>query len=598
MQASSTRDVRVTGGGGQVAAHSGLFALGRFADGLGLGEALSAAVPASGERAPSHDRGKVLVHLLLMLAGGGEACSDIEHLRAQPVLFGQVASDSILYRLLRGLGPDALGGLWRAVAGVRSGVWERRGDVSGPGPVVLDIDSTLVEVHSENKAGAAAHFKGGFGFHPMLCATDAGETLSIRLRPGNAAANSIRDHIEVLDAAIAQLPETAAAGHRCGDDATQARRQVQLRVDAAGCSASIAGACRMRNVRFFLTARSNDDVAAAIGHSRLDAGLWQPALRAGGEPAERAQVAELTDSVDLRAWPEGTRFIARRARLHPGAQRTLFDSDLWRYRGFYTDAEGDPAELDAHMRAHARVEKTIAALKDSGLKRMPFRDFDANSAWTQLVALSHTLVRWFQQLPLAGTQLASAAPKRLRWQLWHAPARLVRSSRRWTLRLPDWWPATAQLLHACRPGAHRRPQPRTSPTGRRPTRTPRAPTPNTHAHNQPPTPHSTRRRTRHHPTRQPRHRNHTKTHTPDPLTNSHEQSGLRHQGLPQSLRMGLHVPCGVGRLGERRLAAQQLDVAGVMGLSDAFLQPLGCLHQSGVAALSGDDLRCCITARC
>ena len=108
MDCSSTCDVRVTAGGDQVAAHGGLFVLGRFAGGLGLGEALSAVLSPSGERAPSHDRGKVLVHALLMLAGGGEACSDIEHLRAQPVLFGQVASDSTLYRLLRGLGPDAV----------------------------------------------------------------------------------------------------------------------------------------------------------------------------------------------------------------------------------------------------------------------------------------------------------------------------------------------------------------------------------------------------------------------------------------------------------------------------------------------------------
>ena len=157
MDCSSTCDVRVTGGGDQVAAHGGLFVLGRFADGLGLGEALSAVVAPGGERAPVHDRGKVLVHALLMLAGGGEACSDIEHLRAQPVLFGRVASDS-----------------------------------------------TLVEVHSENKAGAAAHFKAGFGFHPMLCATSDGEPLSIMLRPGNAAANNIADHIDVLDAAPAR----------------------------------------------------------------------------------------------------------------------------------------------------------------------------------------------------------------------------------------------------------------------------------------------------------------------------------------------------------------------------------------------------------
>ena len=452
MDCSSTRDVRVTGGGGQVAAHGGLFVLGRFCDGLGLGEALSAAVPQAGERAPSHDRGRVLVHVLLMLAGGGEACSDIEHLRAQPVLFGEVASDSTLYRLLRAVGPDVVEALLGAVAGVRADVWERRGDASGSGPVVLDIDSTLVEVHSENKQNAAAHFKGGFGFHPMLCATDDGEPLAVRLRPGNAAANSISDHIDVLDAAIAQLPAAVAAGHREGDDAAPASRQVRLRTDAAGCSVHIAEACRARNVVFLFTARSNDEVAAAIDHSRFDTEAWQPALRADGGPAERAQVAELTESVDLTGWPERTRLIARREPLHPGAQRSLFDSELWRCRGFYTDAEGDPAELDAHMRAHARIENTIARLKDSGLERMPFSDCAANAAWTQLVAISAAVVRWFQQLRLTGP-LADAAPKRLRWQLWHAPARLVRSSRKWTLRLLDWWPATPQLLHACSPGA-------------------------------------------------------------------------------------------------------------------------------------------------
>ena len=70
MDHNSTCDVRVTGGGGQVAAHAGLWALGRFCDGLGLGEALSAAVLPCGERAPVHDRGRVLVHASLMLAGG------------------------------------------------------------------------------------------------------------------------------------------------------------------------------------------------------------------------------------------------------------------------------------------------------------------------------------------------------------------------------------------------------------------------------------------------------------------------------------------------------------------------------------------------
>ena len=55
-------------------------------------------IPIMSERVPVHDRGKVLVQAMLMMAGGGEACSDIEQLRAQPALFGEVASDSTLYR--------------------------------------------------------------------------------------------------------------------------------------------------------------------------------------------------------------------------------------------------------------------------------------------------------------------------------------------------------------------------------------------------------------------------------------------------------------------------------------------------------------------
>ena len=352
------------------------------------------------------------------------------------------------------------------MASVRGAVWERRGDTAGSAAVVLDIDSTLVEVHSENKAGAAAHFKAGFGFHPMLCATEDGEPLSIMLRRGNAAANNIADHIDVLDAAVAQLPEAVAAGH-CASGGAPAPRQVQLRVDAAGCSVHIAEACRQRNIEFFMTARSNDEVTTAIDHNRFDRDTWQPALSADGEPSERAQVRELTEFVDLEGWPERTRFIARREPLHPGAQRTLFDSELWRYRGFYTDADGDPAELDAHMRAHARIENTIAALKDSGLKRMPFSDFDTNAAWTQLVALSMALVRWFQQLRLRGP-LAQAAPKRLRWQLWHAPARLLccAPQENGPCACSTGGPPQRNYCTPATPAPHRHPPPRAGPSRR------------------------------------------------------------------------------------------------------------------------------------
>ncbi len=264
MKSNSVRQVRVEGGGGGLVAHVGLHALGAFADCLGVGASLSAAVPPAGERAPAHDRGKVLTQAMLMLAGGGEACTDIEYLRAEVGLFGAVASAPTLYRTLRSLDPATVEGLWAAQAAVREQIWARRASADAAAPVVLDIDATLVEIHSEHKAGAAAHYKGGYGFHPLLCFSDDGDALAAMLRPGNAAANNIEDHIAVLDAAIGRLPAEVAAGHRPGDDADLIAHPVVLRTDSAGCSVRIAEACRDRNVGFSLVARRNDAIDAAI----------------------------------------------------------------------------------------------------------------------------------------------------------------------------------------------------------------------------------------------------------------------------------------------------------------------------------------------
>jgi len=99
VDATSTVALKVEGAGEQVVAHVGLHALGRFGDRLGLAEELSAAVYAGGDqRVVGHDRGKVLTQAMLMLAGGGECCADIEHLRCQPGLFGSVPSDTTLWR--------------------------------------------------------------------------------------------------------------------------------------------------------------------------------------------------------------------------------------------------------------------------------------------------------------------------------------------------------------------------------------------------------------------------------------------------------------------------------------------------------------------
>jgi Transposase DDE domain group 1 len=449
VNGNSTRRVRIEAAGEGVVAHVGLHALGALADRLGVGDALSARIPRAGERLPLHDRGKVLTHAMLMLAGGGEACSDVEALRAQPALFGAVPSDSTLYRTFRQVTPATHGGLWEAIAEVRGQVWRRSSVTNNDSPVVLDIDATLVEIHSENKAGTAPTYKRGFGFHPMLCFADAtGEALAARLRPGNAGANTVADHLAVLDDAVAQLPAEVAVGHRPGDAAETVARRVVVRTDSAGCTHGFVTGCRGRNIGFAVVARSNKQVAAAISRTFTETGnRWAPARRQDGEPRRGAQVAELTDLVDLTDWPDGTRLIVRREPLHPGAQQTLFPSTEFRYWGHYTDQAGDPVDLDTSMRAHAHVEDHIRRLKDSGLCRFPFRDLDANQAWLTVVCFAADLVRWFQLLCVTGP-LARAEPKTLRWRLWHAPARLIRHARQDIVRILDGWPDAHAIIAA------------------------------------------------------------------------------------------------------------------------------------------------------
>jgi len=141
--------------------------------------------------------------------------------------------------------------------------------------------------------------------------------------------------------------------------------------------------------------------------------------------------------------------IIRRQPLHPGTQASLLPDLEYRFWGHYTDQDGDPATLDRTMRAHAHVEDHIQRLKDSGLERFPFTGFDANQAWLQTICWAADLVTWFQLLCLVGP-LARARSKRLRWQLWHAPARIITTARRDVVRILDGWPTATEIVAAYR----------------------------------------------------------------------------------------------------------------------------------------------------
>jgi len=374
----------------------------------------------------------VLVDLAVAIADGATTISDLRVLANQPSLFGEVASTATAWRTLAAVDAAALARIAEARRDARRAAWEAGMD---PGFYVIDIDGTLVNAHSD-KEGAAPNYKHGFGFYPLMAYLDAtGEALAGLLRPGNAGSGTASDHVEILDAALYQLPVDAAD------------TEVIARADTAGCSHGFVDACRTRGVRFVVGHNLTAEIAGVV----LDVGErhWVSAITADGlDEREHAQVAEITEWVDVSGWPEGTRMIARREEPHPGAQLSFTDIDGHRYQVFITDhPSGDVSFLEALYRGRGRCECAIRDAKDTGLANLPSAEFAINQAWLVEVLIAGDLLAWTKGLCLDG-ELAHAEPKRLRYTLLHSAAIVVRSARRTTVRIAEGWPWADELVAA------------------------------------------------------------------------------------------------------------------------------------------------------
>ena len=426
--------VEVTADGEGLVSHAGSALLTQVADKTGLTRALSRELAPMRERRSGHDPGRVLRDLAVMLAGGGEALTDIGVLREQAALFGAVASDSTAYRALKRIAerPELLDGLRTAHKSARERAW---GLGVGPERVTIDLDATLVGAHSE-KEGAAGDFKGGFGFHPMLAYLDeTSEAAAAMLRPGNAGANTAADQIAVAEAALEQIPAARIE-----------EVDVLLRVDSAGAVHELLDWAKEGDIRFSVGFDLSEPVRKAI--ARIPARRWVAAQGQDGSPRENGEVCEATNLIDLSGWPQGSRLLVRRERPHPGAQLSFTDHDGHRFQAILTDqADTDVAALECRHRARARAEDQIADDKDTGLAKLPFRAFAMNEVWLELVLIAHDLLAWTKALLLSG-ELARSRPKRLRHRLLHVAARLAFSGRRARLRLQAGWPWAAELAAA------------------------------------------------------------------------------------------------------------------------------------------------------
>lgn len=412
---------------------------------------------------PRHDRGQVLADVAIGLAMGATSVSAaMDTTAGASVVTGTVASGVTAWRLFgEELDPVMLDRLARERATHRRRMWSLLAahpsgfpwvSVAGhtwDGWIVLDVDASLVESHSEKQGAAPTYKKHVFGLHPLLvtCA-NTGEILAILLRPGNAGANTAADHITVLTEAIAQIP-------------ARYRRKIIFRSDGAGATRELLkwikqtaakdGHTWNYSVGFDVTAPIRDAIV------KVPAKVWACAITPQGKVRDRAYVAELTGLLDLNrdkdGWPDDMRITARLEPLHPKHRKNASDLETRRGQRFQAVAHDLPGHhyprQDAFHRDHADVESVIKQAKNLGLRRLPFHALAANQAWCHAVMLAADLLAWLRLLILDHHPgLRTATPALLRRLLFTVPARLVRRARKRLIRLCADHPHAPDLITA------------------------------------------------------------------------------------------------------------------------------------------------------
>ena len=362
---------------------------------------------------------KILTLVAAMLAGG----THIDHvnmLRAgatQAVLPFKVMAPSTVGTFLRSFTFGHVRQLDAVCSRVLARAWEA-GAGPGDSPLVVDLDSTICEVHGKHKQAASYGYTHRLGYHPLLATrAGTGEVLFARMRRGSA--NTARGVVRFVDELAANLKRAGATGAMC------------VRADSGFWSWKLCDRLDAHGIGWSITVRLHKNMKTAIAAINEDA--WVDIdYPVGGQ----AQVAETTYVAGRGAKARSVRLVVRRTRLTEPAQRRLWPD--WRHHAFITSNTNVSAiEADRFHREHATVELTIRDLKEgAGLDHIPSGHYHANAAWLACAVLAHNLGCWTTLL--AGQPPATNRTRRTR--LISLAAVTVNRSGRTLLRFPTRWP--------------------------------------------------------------------------------------------------------------------------------------------------------------
>ncbi|MET9268064.1 IS1380 family transposase [Amycolatopsis sp. NPDC004079] len=418
--------------------HAGLVPVMRLAEAAGLG-GLADELLSLGTEAGANAGAKVST-IVAGMAAGADSIEDLDVVRhgAMPRLFSGVRAPSTLGTFLRGFALGHVAQLQNVAARVLQNLAVSAPLLPGVGALAfLDVDAKITRVFGAGKDGAKPGYTKVRGLNFLAgCLSSpacAPVVTGTRLRGGQA--HSARNAVSFVRANI-------AAARACGATGT-----LVVRLDSGFYHGEILAAILADGAAFSVTAPQNPAVRAAI--AAIDESAWQPI--GYGRPAHeghdseqaRAEVAETPCTAFTNPTRNGqritARLVVRRVRDTTAGDATGELFPAWRYQAVFTNTGFDTVTAEACHRGRAgAIEAVFADLNDSALAHFPSGRFAANAAWLALAALTHNLLR--AAGCLASRFHARARTGTIRAQLIAVAARLTRTARTTTLRLPRHWP--------------------------------------------------------------------------------------------------------------------------------------------------------------
>lgn len=297
--------------------------------------------------------------------------------------------------------------------------------------ITLDLDSHVTTVYGNPQRAAVGYNpkkKGRKSYHSLMCFV--GETrdyIGGKLRSGKH--HSSYKAVEFIKELDKRLPSHI--------------QQIRLRADSGFFSHDLIKYLAKRSIEFIIVVPMQPWVQRKIRHMTQ----WK-SLGWGLAVGECPYVVK--KDITLRMVVVRQRV---KAQAVPKKQLKLLNTEeiTYDYQVLVSNSEEDPETVWRTYNQRACCENFIKeGIYGLGLDKVVSHSYGGNSTWFELLMLGYNLMNLFKEEVLNQNK-TKAMVSTIRDALFLIPAKLIRSSRRWILKLEGTWPYREEFMEArCR----------------------------------------------------------------------------------------------------------------------------------------------------